>query len=257
VKVPSPKVPFTLGDMMAIATYADFLPKEQLFGWTPHYSYWPIGPGKQKAKEYLIGDAGFIEDTGLLPMLQRRVKKIGCFLFVGPGQQINNTVDFCDLDRQISNGQYDPKTFKPDGMLADSLYVLFGYGYDDGKWHKKHNTVFKQNEMFSLACRFQTLKKAGKPQVLSQSHEVQPNAYWGITGGYTVDIVYYYNDKIPEFERKLPKETQEDIKSGTLKGFPTDLAAGLYMSPRVVKLMAAQAEYAIHQNAELFRELFE
>mmetsp|Transcript_108757 Transcript_108757/g.272559 ORF Transcript_108757/g.272559 Transcript_108757/m.272559 type:complete len:721 (-) Transcript_108757:203-2365(-) len=253
-RLPSPSRPFTLADAMAIATYADFLPGESTVGWTPSHKYWPIGPGNQKAQRYMIGDGGFIEDTGLLPMLQRRAKRIALFLFVGPGQQLNDAVDFCDLSTRISKGSFDPKSFEPKGKLADSIYVLFGYGYDDGKWHKMHNTVFKQNEMFHVACGLQRLKKQGKPLVFKAKHAVQPNPYWGIQGGYTVEIAYVYNDKIPEFEELLPLDTQKSLTKD-MKGFPTDLPAGLYMKPRIIKLMAAQAEYAVLQNAKVLTKV--
>merc|ERR1719188_2700457 len=139
------------------------------------------------------------------------------------------TEDFCGLSSQIKAGRYDPKNFKADGKITDSIHVLFGYGYDDGMWHKSHNTVFKQTEMFPLACEFQKLKKAGKPLVLKATHEVLPNPYWGIKGGHTVEIAYMYNDKCPEFEKRLPKETQAALQKSDMKGFPTDLPAGLYL----------------------------
>jgi len=255
VSLPSPSQPFTLADAIATATYADFLPGESTFGWTPTYKYWPIGDGHEPSKSYQIGDAGFIEDTGLLPMLQRRARRIGLFLFVGPGQQIDVSVDYCGLASKIKAGQFDTKTFEPSGKIADSIFVLFGYGYDDGTWHKKHNTVFKQAEMFSVACQLQKLKLKGKPLVYRTTHAVQPNEYWGIPGDYTVEIVYVYNDRIPEFEALLPGETQSALDSD-LKGFPTDLPAGLFMKPRIIKLMAAQSEYMVLQNAQLFEELF-
>eukprot|EP00418_Pyrodinium_bahamense_P075595 CAMPEP_0179051974 /NCGR_PEP_ID=MMETSP0796-20121207/21518_1 /TAXON_ID=73915 /ORGANISM="Pyrodinium bahamense, Strain pbaha01" /LENGTH=672 /DNA_ID=CAMNT_0020748525 /DNA_START=7 /DNA_END=2025 /DNA_ORIENTATION=- len=253
--LPSPPQPFTLADAMSAATYADFLPSESIFGWTPTYDYWPIGNGKEPAHNYQIGDGGFIEDTSLLPMLQRRAKKVALFLFVGPGQQIGTDVDYCDLASQIEAGQFETKTFEPSGKIADSVYVMFGYGYDDGMWHKSHNTVFKQAEMFPVACELQKLKKQGKPQVYKATHAVQPNEYWGITGDYSVEILYVYNDQLPEFEALLPSDTRAALKDGDLKGFPTDLAAGLYLKPRVINLMAAQQEYVVLQNAAAFKEL--
>lgn len=251
--LPSPRRPFTLADAMAFATYADFLPGKS-FDWTPSAMYWPIGRGSAPARRFMIGDGGFIEDTGLLPMLQRRVPRIALFLFVGPGQQLNASVDYCKLSTQIASGGFDPSTFKAAGNICDSLYTMFGYGYDDGQWHKSHNTVFKQSDMFEVGCEIQKLKQDGKPLVIKKTHKVQANSYWGIRP-YQVEIIYMYNDRVPEFEKRLPKDTQNALQHG-MKGFPTDLPAGLYMKPRIIKLMAAQAEYSIMENKDLFVKLF-
>jgi len=252
--LPSPERPFTLADSMAIATYADFLPGETRFHWTPTYEYWPIGKGKEEARLFQIGDGGFIEDTGLLAMLQRGVQKAAVFLFGGPGQQLSMTVDFCGLSSQVKAGHYDPKNFEASGKITDSIHVMFGYGYDDGMWHKLHNTVFKQAEMFDLACGLQKLKKAGRPLIYRSRLEVQRNEYWGIRGGWTVEVVWYYNDIVREFEDLLPSDTKHEL-GRSLKGFPNDLPAGLWMTPRVIQLMAAQAEYSVLRNANLYREL--
>merc|ERR1719330_1759735 len=113
---------------MAFATYADFLPGGGM--WTPTEEYWSIGQGSSQARRFMIGDGGFIEDTGLLPMLQRGVGRIALFLFAGPGQQISMDVDYCSLSEQIKTGAFDPTTFDPVGKIADSLYTVFGYGTD-------------------------------------------------------------------------------------------------------------------------------
>lgn len=257
--LPSPHRPFSLADAMSIATYADFLPSLASlrrwpgdFDFTPSYEYWPVGRNAETSRRFWIGDAGFIEDTGLLPMLQRRAKRVALFLFSGPGQQINGT-DYCDLDVRIQAGAFDPKAFDPRGKIADSLYTMFGYPYDDGTWHKSHNTVFEQSEMFSVACKLQELKNRGKPLVYRRTHQVKANSYWGIVP-YLVDVVYVYNDRVPEFEQLLPKDTQRSLQSD-MKGYPTDLPAGLFLKPRIIKLMAAQSEYAIMQNQRMFQDL--
>lgn len=258
-ELPSPKRPFTLADSMAMATYADFLPTLQhlkAHDWTPVEDYWPIGEeGHVPARKFQIGDAGFIEDTGLLPMLQRKAKKAAMFLFVGPGQELNTSIDWCGLSDDIRKGEFDPSTFTAAGNICDSLYTIFGYGYDDGQWHKSHNAVFKQSDMFEVACELKKLKVQGKPLVYARSHQVQANRYWGIQP-YAVDILYVYNDRVPEFEAKLPADTQESLQTD-MKGFPTDLPAGLYLKPRIIKLMAAQFEYNVKQNEQLVRSFFE
>lgn len=259
--VPSPHRPFSLSDAMSIATYADFLPSLNGFcpwngclDFTPSYEYWPIGQNPEEARRYWIGDAGYIEDTGLLSMLQRKAKRCALFLFAGTGQQINGT-DYCALDAQIRAGTFDPKTFDPNGKIADSLFTMFGYPYDDGKWHKSHNVVFEQNDMFSVACELQALKTQGKPLVYRRTMDVKANPYWGIVP-YRVDILYVYIDRSPEFEQLLPQDTQASLATD-MKGFPTDLPAGLYLKPRIIKLMAAQSEYTIKQNQLLFQQFFQ
>lgn len=262
-EVMAPYRPFFLGDAMAFATYADFLgPVEDAlnlqadkWSFTPSFDYWPVGSATKKEDRFFIGDAGFIEDTGLLPMLQRQAKKVATFMFVGPGQGLNPNINWCALVDEIPAGTFHPETFKAAGNIADSVYVMFGYGYDDGKWHKSHNTVFKQSDMFDVACEAFKLQRQGKPLVFKKTLMVQDNAYWGIKS-YEADIIFYYNAAVPEFLKLLPQETVDDVTNGELKGFPTDLPAGLFIKPKVIKLMGALTEYSIMQNADLFKDFF-
>merc|ERR1711971_60333 len=181
-------------------------------------------------------------------MLQRGVPKTATFIFPGPKEQIPgdlSVVDYCAL---AADGSFDPTTFSPLNKIADSISVLYGneehnYGYDDGQWHKSHNHVFYLKDMFPFACEFQKLKRAGKPMVLKWTHEYHDNSYWGIKAG-EVEIVWYYADVCEEFQNQLPGDTKAELSGKSLKGFPVDIPAGLYMTPRIINLMAAQAEYS-------------
>merc|ERR1740121_281285 len=239
---------------MAIATYADFLAGGQFVNWFPVVEYWPIGSGSTPAQLFKAGDGGMIDDTGLLPMLQRGAKRVVLFLFVGPGQQVDVSVNWCQLSEDIRLGRFDTRTFTAQGRICDSLYTLFGYGYDSGNWHKAHNAVFKRSDLFEVACELKKLKDKGRPLVYERSHVVQPNAYWGIRE-YNVKVLYAYNDRVTEFEAELPSDTQQFLQTD-LKGFPTDLPAGLWLKPRVVHLMSALSEYTVRQNEHVFRRFF-
>merc|ERR1712241_319255 len=94
------------------------------------------------------------------------------------------------------------------------------------------------------------------PLVYRRTMDVKANPYWGIVP-YQVDILYVYIDRCPEFEQLLPQETQAELVTKSMKGFPTDLPAGLYLLPRIIKLMAAQSEYTIKQNQLLFQQFFQ
>jgi len=229
-----------------------------MLGWTPAYHYWPVVNKADPAKVFQIGDGGFIEDTGLLNMLQRRVPKTATFIFPGPGEQIPSDITDTDYCALAADGSFDPTTFKPLKKIADSIHVLYGddahnYGYDDGQWHKSHNHVFHLRDMFPLACELQKLKIAGKPMVHKHKHKYHANSYWGITPG-EVEIIWNYADVVMEFQDLLPADTNQALSGKSLKGFPVDIPAGLYMNPRQINLMAAQAEYGIMKNRQLYAD---
>jgi len=162
-------------------------------------------------------------------------------------------------------------SYDPNGQISSSIWSLHQimskskgpaltgspYGYDDGTWHKSHNAFFKKEDLFRVGCALQSKKSAGKPIVAKVRLETVGNDYWGIVAGKTVDILYHYVEKCPEFEGKLPADTQKYLNSDSkFKGFPNEIATGLHMYPAQLKMLAAQAEYAILQNADLYGSLF-
>eukprot|EP00928_Gymnodinium_smaydae_P038790 TRINITY_DN26666_c1_g1_i1.p1 TRINITY_DN26666_c1_g1~~TRINITY_DN26666_c1_g1_i1.p1 ORF type:complete len:628 (-),score=82.50 TRINITY_DN26666_c1_g1_i1:150-2033(-) len=249
--VPAPFRPFSLGDAMSMTTYADFLPKEDLFRWRPNYTYWPMKEGAVD-RMWSFGDGGFSDDSGLLTVLRRGAKRVGV-VFSAVDIQVDNKM--CLLWDKIQDGQMTQehlKTYNVTGMLSSTLRAIHGYGSDDGKWHLTHNHVFKREEFFRLGCEFSKLSADGAAMVSRKSISVLPNPYWGIKGDYEVDIMLLHLSKFPRFEAKLPPK----IRGLLSDNFPFDVDTTLHLKPFEINIFADQMYEAAISNADVLTDLF-
>mmetsp|Transcript_598 Transcript_598/g.2518 ORF Transcript_598/g.2518 Transcript_598/m.2518 type:complete len:362 (+) Transcript_598:218-1303(+) len=259
VRVPAPSVPFTLADMIGVSSAAFAGMVSGVAGsissaFDPSAKIWPVlqeGMRRQEALEYKLGDGSIIEDSGVLAMLQRRAKRIVWFINTDTGIASVSEFDWCKAEHA---------GLKPDGMVSDQVYDKFGFGAD----FFRSNQVFAEKELPRVLCALQTSRDDGKPAVAKFSHDVLPNPRWGIVGGWQLDIVYVYNEKISTFVDMLPNDTQGELHKGSNGEFANypfyrtvfnndDHAISLTASQ--VNLLSAQAEFAMRENQAVFEDL--
>ncbi|CAE7488334.1 unnamed protein product, partial [Symbiodinium sp. CCMP2456] len=124
--------------------------------------------------------------------------------------------------------------------------------------------VFERSQCLAFCRELKDLREQGKPVVVNKKLSVLPNAWWGIKGGYEVELVLVYLDQCRDFEAQLPTETREQIAKGdqgAFANFPIypvtrqneDDMIGL--TPQQAHLLAAQAEYSVRENEALLRKL--
>merc|ERR1719203_1025258 len=185
-------------------------------------------------------------------MLQRGATKI--ISLINGFEPLTASPDFCAARGYHPSGEEVTKQFAN----------FFGYGRavatDEHEFHM-YNQVFASSEYLPILCELQQLKRAGKALVLRRRLAVQGNTWWGIQDGWSVDILFCLLDRAIEFEHSLPQDTQRALGStlGGLDRFPNMRTT--FQNPpdltqyteRQVNLLAAQTEWAVHHNAELFR----
>jgi len=274
-----PVEPFTLADAVgisSIAPAASLASKGKFQKIIPQAYIWPVlsGTETQPAMEYTLGDGGNIENSGLLALLQRGAKKAA--MWVSTYIPLSTAIDFCkpisnvNLDDVFAGKGPDKGGYAVAPMVSDK----FGYAFEDAGDYYTHNHVFPKEDLAPLLCELQKLSNAGKPTVVRKSYKVQPNAWWGIKGGYTVDLVISYLAQCKTFEAELPSETRdalgpEDTADRTWKTsaefarFPDykttkqteQLSEIIRLTNSEVNLLAAQSEYFVRQNEAMFREV--
>lgn len=262
VSVPAPASCFSLPEMVGISSYAPasaFSNRRITNTWLNiRKLYWPITsrtvPTPQEAHEYALGDGGAIDNSGLLPLLQRRARKV---IWIATSYMPMTEYDY----EKATFGNFDPY----EAQVVDQVAAAFGYGLcnkDEGYFYS-NNQVFKKTELLPICRKLWNLKSQGKPCVLKETLEVLSNNYWGIVGGYEVSLVLVYLDQCTDFQKQLPEEVQQEIAKGAggaFENFPIYKTTGnnkddrLGLTTAQVNLLAAQGEYAVRQNAELFRE---
>jgi len=263
VQLYAPASPFSLAKAVGFSSAA-FAGMATQIGVTgnqvnPQESVWPVSsdvhPRPLKAMTYQIGDGGNLENTGLLAALQRKATKIA--VMVNSDTPLSTSQNFCNVP---------PNTQVTKGMVTQQLALLFGYlkGATSAEFFT-HDQVFSPSDFFPLLCEFQRLKALGKAQIVRRTLTVQANAWWGITGGNTVDIIFSNLDTASEFIDQLPQDTRNALTSGPIGGLthfpnfktcfnnPGDLTQ---YTARQINLLAALTEWSILQNAAIFRDLY-
>ncbi|CAE7202237.1 unnamed protein product [Symbiodinium pilosum] len=125
-----------------------------------------------------------------------------------------------------------------------------------------HKRVFEKDKLLPFMQKVLALKEAGQPAVVKEELMVQPNTWWGVKGGYKLEFIILYLETSTDFQQALPQETQQNIAEGS-KGlfvnYPIYSTTGnngdtdpLGLTPAQVNLLAAQGEYSVMQNRQMF-----
>jgi len=255
VDIPMPALEvFTLAKALSISSCAGAAelvtaPWYHAGAFAPEDLVWPLPP-QGPAVMYNMGDGGLIDNAGLLPMLQRKAKTIVWLINTDTGLDPHDTgVDFCEKK------SLDIPNF-PVGLVTNQLYDKFGYGQDGASGYLSNNQVFAQNDFSKVTCQLQTMKKMGRPAVGLHHHTVLKNDWWGIEGGFGVDVLYVYSENSTEFASKLPQDTRDELSKSETGGqfhrFPFYKTTGqngitqfTQLTNEQVNLLAANAEYAL------------
>merc|ERR1712217_147960 len=146
--------------------------------------------------------------------------------------------------------------------VIDQLLDKFGYGPALTKGQLTnallHNQVFKREQIKDVVCQLQHHIETGSPPVLHFTAEVQDNTWWGITGGWNVDIVVVYLEHSKNFEEALPERTRWELfldSSGEFADYPAYATSAGGGTNAQYNLLAATSEYYVRQNRHLFHEV--
>jgi len=258
VTVGAPVRPFSLAQAIGISSMApgstlnDIAHVGRMSN--PRAHMWPVSTGHHPATTYKVSDGGNIDNSGILALLQRGAKKI--VWFCTSWRLVDRNFDF-------STASVDDDSFIRAGVV-DQLLDKFGYGVnradysrnltDDGNM-LSHNQVFERSEILPIARDLFDHIQAGTPPVLRFKSNVLKNSWWGIEGGYEVEVLVVYLERSANFENALPEETREELAKGTdgvFGGYPaftTSMGGGT--APEY-NLLAATAEYFVMQNRQVF-----
>ncbi|CAK0898703.1 unnamed protein product [Prorocentrum cordatum] len=221
---------------------------------------WPVldpsvQPGPQSALRYEYGDGGIVDNSGLLALLQRGARKV--VWIASSHVELSTSYDFAGAT---------PATFDPDAAdVTQQLSTLFGYPYNTLGSHQAHNQVFSKDRLLDVVRRLANLRDEGKPAVCSFNCEVLPHAWWGISGGFEVDVLLIYLTSTSNFEAALPGDTNAELAKktyGAFANFPIYRTVGnngmaaneLGLTGCQTNFTAAQGEYSVSQNADVFRQ---
>jgi hypothetical protein len=208
VSVGAPDVVFEVANASGTSSsaFAAILEKIKLLDkLLPEQNYWPpVSTGTQPpAQLFDFGDGGNLENYGLLPLIMRGVKKV--LLFINTETPLSLT--------------YDPTTGKATtNDLDSSLTTLFGIPVKGGGTNYNH--VFPATDFAPLVQAMQALKQNGQPMVVSATHSILPNPNWGIPGGGSIEVLYFYLDQVQSWTSQIKDGlVRDELKLGDLGEF--------------------------------------
>jgi hypothetical protein len=200
----------------------------------PEFRYWsPPFAGTESEVEYEFGDGGNLENLCLMPLLARKVRRIIVFVntrrpLLGPGE----------------------------GEINRAIPPVFGLGPV-----RTPNAVFSPGKFLDLVEGLQAAKMAGGSLLFKDTYRVQDNAFHGIQGGWDVEILWVYNDRVPAWESALPAAIRDQIGQGSLERFPHYKTMGenkpsiIDLRPEQALLLAHLSCWNITANEDVFKSM--
>mmetsp|Transcript_114861 Transcript_114861/g.357791 ORF Transcript_114861/g.357791 Transcript_114861/m.357791 type:complete len:449 (-) Transcript_114861:39-1385(-) len=212
----------------------------------PIHHYWPLtdashanAGGMANTK---LSDGGAADDSGLLPLLQRGVRRV--VWLAATGEAPDPKQDLCKA--RLDND--DLVKAKVDEQVLDK-FGLPGVG-------KPRNRVFRRETVQTLMCQLQGHLTEGTPAVLNFTGAVLRNDWWGIAGGWEAEVLLVYLSKSSAFVGQLPDDTRQELHAHFSKlkdypHYPTHLGDG---ELEAHNLLAATSEFFVTSNEGLFRQ---
>jgi len=253
VRIKKKKRIFSLADMMATsgAALAEHLDKWLIDVGFPEYDYWsPRNP--QKAKEYDFADGGLMDNSGIMPLLRRKVEKVIVF--------VNGTSDLVSEDK---------KTNEKVSSMVKALFVK-----TDNHWGMKNydlNVVLKEDDKTGMESyeelrdEFISLNKQNKPAVVKKKYKTLRNKAFDIEAGHEVEVLWVHNafvkqwyDKIKDtdLQEYINSQRTEKLNFPNYPTFATNNIKIIDLDVEQVHIMAHHASYVINSMKNVFKDFF-
>ncbi len=219
VSVPPPRRPFSLALASGTSSAAFAATNASLLGGNPLLNnylrqgppierYWPPAPfdasSLPAAEEYTYGDGGSLENYGVIPLLLRGVERL--VVFINTERRLS-----LDYDPGVEAPYQSPSITELDGNFC----TLFGLlPLDRAQPPTPNNQVFRTEEFRGVVQALQQAQRDGGPPIAVTRHEVQDNEWWGVKGGWDVEVCWYYLDRVPAWEDDLAPDVRRLVEAG-------------------------------------------
>lgn len=191
-----------------------------LDGIVPRYGYWPIDRDTpiDDFKNTRFADGGNLENTGLA----------GAFTY----SDVDNAIAFVNSSTPLRQGQAgavdaDGVEIPDTNIIVDpQVPGLFGYQpYDEQKGYRlykndndpnspemRYNQLFPSEKFAELLQGFWSNSGSGTndhPAVCKQELALQHNEWFGVKGGKTVKVLWFYNNRVRDWYGQLNQDVQD------------------------------------------------
>ena len=277
------KIGFTLKDMFAATSsnYFNMMHKNlPELSWRslialgrliPEYNYPKVDfdRGVSVDSWHPIVDIGWREYLGLMPLLVRQQRKIIAFVNTD-APLVRNTLaqggQVVGLEEVISSyfGMI------PDEPAMKASYQTYRDATSDCRPYCSKNWVFPHDRFAELAEGLWRAKEAGEPLVFLQKDlPVSYNPLYGVPGGWSVDVLWVYNDFSRNWYSHLKDELKDMLNNDSdfhARGAKRDgsittrfphfnATSELYLNPRQVNMLFHYASWTLLNSKEKVEQL--
>ncbi|MDN3202977.1 hypothetical protein [Algoriphagus sediminis] len=241
----------TLGSFMLSGLAGDLLDKIPLSKFIPEDYYWPYPElGKiGKPQPYRFTDGGNLENLGVITLLQRKVERI---------------VVFINTDTPLATGcSFDAENPPNNKQVSSDFYPLFGFTWGN----QVHNQVFHKRDFNPVYQKLAKAKEEGKTVMARTKLMTIANDWWGIPDRQKVEILWVYNDRVPDWENQLCDDLKNEIskgEKGRFRDFPhykllfeNGVLHGISLTTDQVNLLYQLSAWNIYSNEHVFRDFLE
>ena len=193
-----PDAPFTLAE--AIGASSAFSAAERDVSQYPHVRYWPVtsrtGRGRVDRASHR----------------RRGYRELRASPVVAATDHDRSWCSSTPSGRSISTTTQAGGQTTPNGPGSSTLFWPRSLARRARRG--AHNGVFPAGDFAELVAELQGEKRAGRPLVSVRTHTVTPNEWWGIAGGWEVNVCWVYNDQVGAWEQQLPLELRAALAAG-------------------------------------------
>ncbi|HYO78922.1 MAG TPA: hypothetical protein VE010_20840, partial [Thermoanaerobaculia bacterium] len=244
--VTQPSRPFSLVDMAGISSAAFAQTVQAQYpdfdGIVPKYNYWPVADRQNTpVYNYDFADGGSLENTGLLSLLARNVRRV--IVFANAATPLTKDGDEITVSSEIA-------------LLFGKEPTLRAHANKEPHQQVPPNDDWTFNQVFA-EDEYQPLLEAlwemngvrGRAAMVKQTLTVQPNANWGIAGNYDVEILWVYNTTVANWMNALTWEVRTYLE--TVPNFPNyNTVLQLGLSVREVNALVQLSFWALYSERE-------
>ena len=227
---------FSLSDVIGTsgAAPAEYLDRIKIDIGFPEFKYWsPQEP--DKAKEYDFADGGILDNTGIMPLLRRKVKKIIVFV---------NGLGTLDNEGDVS------KMIQPLFMVSPNQFGLRNFALNIVLSEEGIDPLESYHELIQ---EFIQLNGQGQPVVVRKNYVTVNNHHHSIPAGQKVEILWIYNafarewvDRINDIElRSFVLSEKEEKNFPNYDTFFTNFPKIIDIRPEQANIMAHLASYVM------------
>lgn len=153
-----------------------------------------------------FGDAGLSDNFGLMALLRREVKKVIVFVNSGTEFKLSQNGETYEIDESVQAffGIFTPPKEKdPSGV------------------HLNNMKVFEKADYQNLEKQLIQCLENKETLVATTQHHVLPNQSWDVTGGYDVEVMWYYNCRPENWEKQVDSSVIDELDNKGTSGIGT------------------------------------